>query len=64
MRAGDDDGGNDIDERDIDATSDNGHMDHNDSRGFNDSGDDRISPHCPIQAGNTSTNIRHSMRIN
>lgn len=64
MRAGDDDGGNDTNERDTDATSDNRHMDHDDSRGVNDSNDDKISLHCPIQARNTSSNLRHSMHIN
>lgn len=52
MRAGDDDN---IDEGDSDATSDNRHMDHDDSRGVNDSDDDGISLYCLIQAGNLSS---------
>lgn len=66
MRAGD--GGDDIDEGDTDATTDNEHMDHDDRRGLNDSDDNRISLYCPIQAGNLSsvsaqTQYAHKLKL-
>lgn len=50
MRAGDDGGGDDIDhsdydEGDTDGTSEDEHVDRDDSRGVNDKDDDRICHH-------------------